>query len=117
MSVLDPVVLSERVDKLSANVLVLIPHDLKYFEGHFPGVPIVPGVVQIKWAIAMARRCLGLSGAFAGMEALKFQHVMGPDISVTLTLKYAEETGKLYFAFESDQGRYSSGRILLRSTS
>ena len=117
MSVIDPIVIDERVAVPDAEVLLLVPDNLEYFKGHFPGVPIVPGVVQIKWAMAIANRCLKVAGEFGGMEALKFQQVMGPNIQVTLKLKYRTETDKLHFSFQSDRGRYSSGRLLLRRTS
>ena len=57
--------------------------------GHFPGAPVVPGVVQIKWAIALAQRYLAIGGGFAGMENVKFQRAMTPGSRVTLTLEYA----------------------------
>ncbi len=91
-----------------------IPHDLVYFRGHFPGAPIVPGVVQIKWAIELADRYLGAGGTFVGMDALKFQHVMSPGISVTLSLRWVAPDGKLHFAYQSDGARYGSGRLRFR---
>jgi 3-hydroxymyristoyl/3-hydroxydecanoyl-(acyl carrier protein) dehydratase len=114
MSSIEPIVVDERVSESVAELRLRVPRDLEYFTGHFPGVPIVPGVVQIQWAMALARRYLHLSAEFAGMEALKFRQVMGPDTEATLTLKYSAETSKLHFSFESDQGRHSSGRVLLR---
>jgi len=113
MMVVDPIVLRERISGSEAEIVFVVPDDLEYFDGHFPGVRVVPGVVQIRWAIETARRCLPVAGAFAGMEAVKFQQIMGPGIEVTLALKYASDTGKLYFSFDSEQGRYSSGRVIL----
>lgn len=111
----DPIVLEERTEAPGAEIRLRVPGDLEYFAGHFPGVPIVPGVVQVQWAIAFARRCLGVPGEFAGMEALKFHRVMAPETEATLSLRYSAETAKLHFSFQSDQGRHSSGRILLRA--
>jgi 3-hydroxymyristoyl/3-hydroxydecanoyl-(acyl carrier protein) dehydratase len=114
MSVVDPIVLREHVDSGKAEIALAVPRDLDYFDGHFPDAPVVPGVVQIKWALALARRCLAVRGAFAGIEALKFQHVLGPGDEATLELEYAPDGGKLRFAFRSDAQRFSSGRVLLR---
>jgi 3-hydroxymyristoyl/3-hydroxydecanoyl-(acyl carrier protein) dehydratase len=115
MTVLDPTGLREHVERESARIEVAVPRDLDYFDGHFPGAPIVPGVVHIKWALALARRCLGLEGTFAGVEALKFHEVLRPGAEVTLELKYAAAAGKLHFSFRSEQQRFSSGRVLLRA--
>jgi 3-hydroxymyristoyl/3-hydroxydecanoyl-(acyl carrier protein) dehydratase len=113
MTVVDPRVLRETVDGSTVRIDFVVPDDLEYFDGHFPGVPIVPGVVQIKWAIESARRCLTISGAVARIEALKFQQIMQAGAQITLQLEYAAESRKLYFAFESEQARHSSGRIVL----
>jgi 3-hydroxymyristoyl/3-hydroxydecanoyl-(acyl carrier protein) dehydratase len=110
----EPIVNGQRVDASSAELQLTIPHDLDYFRGHFPGAPIVPGVVQIKWAIELASRFLGAGGTFAGMDALKFQHVMRPGISVTLSLRWAAQDGKLHFAYQGDGARFGSGRLRFR---
>ncbi len=110
----EPIVDGQLVDASTAELRLTIPHDLDYFRGHFPGAPIVPGVVQIKWAIALAQRHLGATGTFAGMDALKFQHVMLPGKSVTLSLRWAASEGKLHFAYQSDGARHGSGRLRFR---
>jgi 3-hydroxymyristoyl/3-hydroxydecanoyl-(acyl carrier protein) dehydratase len=110
----EPIVNVQRVDAPNAELQLTIPHDLVYFRGHFFGAPIVPGVVQIKWAIELAGRYLGAGGTFEGMDALKFQHVMIPGMSVTLSLRWVAPDGKLHFAFQSDGARYGSGRLRFR---
>lgn len=114
MSIVDPIVIRERVAAAEAQIVLVVPANLAYFEGHFPAVPVVPGVVQIKWALAGAQRCLGVTGTVAGMEALKFQQVMGPNAEVTLELKFSADTRKLNFSFRSGESRYGSGRVVLR---
>ena len=115
MSVVEPIVTSERVNAPTAEIVFTVPPDLDYFRGHFPGVPIVAGVVQIKWALAFAQSRLGVGGEFAGMEGLKFQRVMTPGVAVTLALEYDADEGELRFSFRSGDVRYSSGRLLLRA--
>jgi 3-hydroxymyristoyl/3-hydroxydecanoyl-(acyl carrier protein) dehydratase len=116
MSVVEPTVLSERVDGNGAVIQVGVPSDLAYCAGHFPGEPIVPGVVHVKWALALARRALRVGGVFAGVEALKFHEVLRPGAEVTLELTYTTATAKLQFAFRRDRQRISSGRVLLKAT-
>ena len=110
-----PIVEAARVDGSSAELALVVPSGLEYFDGHFTGAPIVAGVVQIKWALDLASRYLGVTGQFAGFEALKFQQVLQPEQAVALALRWAAADGKLHFAFTSGELRFSSGRILLRT--
>jgi 3-hydroxymyristoyl/3-hydroxydecanoyl-(acyl carrier protein) dehydratase len=110
----EPIVVAERVTPPEAELELEIPADLEYFRGHFDGAPVVPGVVQLKWAIEAARRHLHAGGELAGMEAVKFQHVLTTGAVATLTLKWIAADGKLYFSYGSASARFSSGRLLFR---
>lgn len=110
----EPIVAEQRVVPPSAELRLRIPSDLEYFKGHFPGTPVVAGIVQIKWAIELASRYLGAHGELIGIDALKFQHVMTPDLVVTLSLRWAQGDGTLQFSYQSDGARFSSGRLLFR---
>ena len=90
-----------------------VPPDLAYFSGHFPKAPVLPGVVQVEWALNLGRQLLNLTGAFAGMEVLKFQQLVRPGDQIQLHLRFDPERGKLYFAYRNDTATCSSGRILL----
>ena len=116
MTVVDPIITAQKIEPLAARIDLLVPPDLDYFDGHFPGLPIVPGVVQVKWALLLARKYLDAAGAFAGIEALKFHRVMTPGARPTLILELAPANSKLRFSYESARSRYSSGRLLFRAT-
>jgi hypothetical protein len=89
-----------------------IPCDLAHFSGHFPTAPVVPGVVQIGWAMSLAQRDLHPELRFAGMEALKFQRLLRPGDTAMLALKWDASKQKLYFAYTVNDAPCSSGRIL-----
>jgi 3-hydroxymyristoyl/3-hydroxydecanoyl-(acyl carrier protein) dehydratase len=112
----EPLILEQRVAPPTAELKLEVPADLVYLKGPLPGAPIVAGVVQVKWAIELARRHLDAGGEreFVGMDALKFQQLMRPGAVVTLELEWEAVAGKLRFSYRSDDARYSSGRILLR---
>ncbi|MDX9873867.1 MAG: AMP-binding protein [Spongiibacteraceae bacterium] len=95
-------------------VQLRVPLDLAHFSGHFPGTPVLPGVVQISWALTIARQLLpGLPPRFGGMEVIKFQRLARPDDQLELQLRWDEARGKLYFSYRSGAAACSSGRILL----
>ena len=88
-----------------------IPEDLAYFAGHFDEVAVVPGVVQIQWAVHYAKLNLGLELLFSHMEAIKFKELLLPGQQLALSLNYDEERRKLEFCYRSDACEYSSGRL------
>ncbi|BBP56959.1 AMP-binding protein [Pseudomonas sp. St316] len=98
------------------NLQLVVPADLAYFSGHFPTAPVLPGVVQVDWALSLGRQLLDLPPRFVGMEVLKFQQLVRPGDQVQLHLRFDRERGKLYFAYRNDTAACSSGRIVLGMT-
>jgi acyl-CoA synthetase (AMP-forming)/AMP-acid ligase II len=95
-----------------ALVELVAPRDLLYFEGHFPGRPILAGVVQIDWVIALGRRYFDLPPCFRGMHALKFQRVIRPESAVRVELLHEPAKAVLSFKITSHTGTHASGRIV-----
>jgi acyl-coenzyme A synthetase/AMP-(fatty) acid ligase/3-hydroxymyristoyl/3-hydroxydecanoyl-(acyl carrier protein) dehydratase len=95
------------------NLQLVVPADLAYFSGHFPTAPVLPGVVQVDWALSLGRQLMDLPPRFVGMEVLKFQQLVRPGDEVQLHLRFDRERGKLYFAYRNDTAACSSGRIVL----
>jgi len=109
--ILLPEVLGEQSENAEALLQLRIPEGLAYFSGHFPAVPIVPGVVQIGWAVHFARHCFGLAHPFRQLEAVKFKELMLPGQTPELHLQYAAEAARVRFCFRAASVEYSSGRI------
>lgn len=89
------------------------PSNLYYFDGHFDVAPILPGVVQVDWAIHYGRQYFRLPAIFKGINALKFQQVIQPAQPVRLELLHDAAKGSLQFRYASDAGQHSSGRVML----
>ena len=96
----------------SATLDLHIPAGLLYFDGHFPQAPILPGVVQLDWAIAHGRRLFALPPVFREVSALKFQNVIAPGATLQLQLDHDPGRGVLTFRYSSSAGQHSSGRVL-----
>ncbi|MES2260691.1 MAG: AMP-binding protein [Pseudomonadota bacterium] len=91
------------------------PANLLYFDGHFTQAPILPGVVQVEWAIAYGRQYFNLPPVFRAIHALKFQNVIQPDLVVQLELLHDANKGSLNFRYLSDAGQHACGRILFHA--
>ena len=92
-----------------------VPEQLVYLQGHFDDYPLVPGVVQIQWAIDLATEQFGCECVVADMDRLKFQQPLRPGMRFQLELKLSAQT--LQFSFESCEGRHSSGSLKRREVS
>lgn len=92
-----------------------VPATLFYLEGHFPQAPVLPGVVQVDWAIHYGRAHFALGPQFMGINALKFQQVILPDSPLFLELLFDSAKGSLQFRYFSDTGPHAGGRILFGS--
>ena len=115
--VLYPDILGEKRTPESMLLALRIPTDLAYFRGHFDEISVVPGVVQIQWAVHYARLYLGLNRLFSHMEVIKFKELLLPGQCLELSLCYGAAEGKLVFNYRSDTTEYSSGRIYFHDQS
>jgi 3-hydroxymyristoyl/3-hydroxydecanoyl-(acyl carrier protein) dehydratase len=98
---------------------LIIPESLLYFRGHFPGFALLPGVVQLDWAIQYGREYFAL-GQIASEVAsevaateirIKFRKPIRPNHHVTLTLKHLPARSSIQFDYADDDGACSSGQI------
>jgi 3-hydroxymyristoyl/3-hydroxydecanoyl-(acyl carrier protein) dehydratase len=88
----------------------VVPASLDYFQGHFPAVALLPGVVQTGWAIQLARRELGITGDFRALAGVKFMRVIQPGDSVALELGCSDDRRELSFEYRCGSAVCSSGR-------
>lgn len=88
--------------------------ELEYFHGHFPKVPLLPGVVQIGWAVELARLHLDEGealGRFRSLAAVKFMRVLQPGAVVRLRLSADRGTRALDFEYRDGAETCSTGRV------
>lgn len=88
-----------------------VPEDLVFLEGHFPGRPVVPGVVILGWAIDAARALLRRDVHLHRVERLKFQEMLQPGDAFDLVVTVEGDV----FEFEARAGArrlaFARGRI------
>lgn len=106
-----PRVLSQQRQATKLRLELLVPADLACFSGHFPQHPILPGVVQLAWAVHFAAANFDCAPAYQQMAGIKFQRIIGPGQQLALELDFDEGKGELAFRYLDTEGVYSSGRL------
>lgn len=107
-----PAVAWQRREPHEAEAVLDIAPELMVFDGHFEQAPILPGVAQLDWAVALAQGCFELPPRFLRADALKFQKPVLPGTALHLKLQWNGQTGVLGFQYTSDGGAHASGRIV-----
>ncbi len=97
-------------DAASATYRLRVPASLEHFRGHFPSFPILPGIVQLDWAVRLGRRHFAGLDESRGVDNFKCQALVFPDAALTLELK--RDQNGLQFRFFDAQRTYSSGKVL-----
>jgi 3-hydroxymyristoyl/3-hydroxydecanoyl-(acyl carrier protein) dehydratase len=112
MKPLSPEIRAERRSGDRIELDLYVPPDLAHFDGHFPGLPVLPGVVQVDWAVRYARSRYAWEGGFLAAENLRFQSLVHPGALLTLTLSLQGAAGRLAFAYSSRGRKCSSGTLV-----
>ncbi|CAB3674774.1 D-alanine--D-alanyl carrier protein ligase [Paraburkholderia phenoliruptrix] len=91
-----------------------VPPTLVHFSGHFPGLPILPGVVQVDWAMRLAaEQLLGVRGVNS-IDRLKFMAPVSPGAVLKLTLAHDAARRRVQFAYQLNDRECASGMIVYR---
>jgi acyl-CoA synthetase (AMP-forming)/AMP-acid ligase II/3-hydroxymyristoyl/3-hydroxydecanoyl-(acyl carrier protein) dehydratase len=104
-----PEIEAEKVEGDRAEFEFRLQPELKWFEGHFPGQPILPGVAQLHIVALLAERVWGIDFPGHDMSRVKFRRVMQPEERVSLLLVRAEL--RLDFQYVSGGEVVASGTV------
>ncbi len=115
-----PLVQGLNLSPGNVQVQLIVPgeRELLYFPDHFPGYPILPGVVQLAWAEHFGRLFFAvgvIEKPFSHLETIKFIKIIPPGAELVLTLKWNERLGELCFSFKIGSEKYSSGRMMYKT--
>ncbi|MGH8618540.1 MAG: hypothetical protein ACREUW_12690 [Burkholderiales bacterium] len=113
MTALLPEILAQRLTPSGrAEYDLSLPADVFAFAGHFPGLPILPGVVQLHWAIHFGARHFEWPGPFTAVEQLKFLAAVRPQDRLTLSLSWDEARARLQFEYCGGRKKVSRGQVI-----
>ena len=91
-----------------------VPPDLSCFPGHFPDLAVVPGVLQLDWAMDLAGRLLGRTPRVAEVESLKLRAALWPGSRFAIRVRASSDT-RIDFEIRGGDAVHATGRVRLES--
>jgi 3-hydroxymyristoyl/3-hydroxydecanoyl-(acyl carrier protein) dehydratase len=88
-----------------------ITPQLDCFRGHFPGNPVLPGVVQLHWAVVVSMAYFDFDYVPVEIKRLKFKNVVIPPRVVELTISRSGQH-EVRFNYSGLGLRHSEGRLI-----
>ncbi len=92
-----PEITARRAGEGTLELDFVLDADCPWLAGHFPGRPILPGVVQVGWAAHFAAALAGREDPPAQLERIKFKRPILP--GARLCLRLALDAGKVRYEY------------------
>ena len=105
-----PLIFDKKITNGTAEITLAFLRNSNFFNGHFPDVPILPGVVQLLYAHKLAEDVFGIELSQNKIKKIKFSRVIKPDKKVILKLKNNELS--IDFTFTDNEKPFSSGTFI-----
>lgn len=102
-----PFVFSRQHRGENAEIELLFRENSNFLNGHFDGMPVIPGVVQLYYARFFAEDIFGQELPHNEIKRVKFSNIMKPENKIKL--KLIEKEKAVEFAYMADDKLFSSG--------
>jgi len=106
--------LSEARDGDCLHYELRVPPTLAHFSGHFPSLPILPGIVQVDWAIRLASEHVAGMRDVVSVERLKFMVPVLPGAVLDLQLVHKAARRRMQFVYRLNGRDCASGALVYR---
>ncbi len=106
-----PEILEERREPDALERRCRVPTGLACFAGHFPDGALVPGVLQLDWALELAGELLGAPPAVTEIQQLKLRTPLLPGSEFRIRTRLVGS--RVDFRLWAEHCEYASGRIRL----
>jgi 4-coumarate--CoA ligase (photoactive yellow protein activation family) len=106
-------VIEAPAGKEARRLTFTVAPDLRWFEGHFPGFPVLPGVVQLdSMVLVQVDRLWPGAGPVRVVKRLKFSKLIRPEQRIVLELERDPAQGTVAFTIDGPEGRCASGTLV-----
>ena len=105
------------VNTADLKATIAVPADGPWFEGHFPGRPILPGVAELELAISTLRQQSGKPMPLRGIAFARLRHPVLPgdrlELSARENASPEGETARLRFDLKRDGVLVANGEFIV----
>ena len=105
-----PLIFDKKIKEDTAEIVIAFPRHSNFFNGHFPDVPVLPGVVQLLFAHYFAQDMFDIKLNDKKIKKIKFSRVIKPDKKILLKFKNNEKS--LDFTYTDEEKPFSSGTFI-----
>jgi len=105
----------EKIIEKTENSVIIefsIPGTSPYFDGHFPGFPILPAVAQTELIIRFAARYFGTTISPSQIRRVKFTNFIKPNARLLLKLEKKEKSVSFNIRSPENDIIYSTGTVI-----
>lgn len=92
------------------------PLDTPFFAGHFPQMPVVPGVVELELARAALQEATGQSYSIRRVQSAKFTEMVPPGRPIDVTVAHESVDGGVKVKAVVRLGETVAARIVMLLT-
>ena len=75
---------------------VSVPADSIWFQGHFPGDPLLPGIAQLHLVMETIRSSLNADIRLVGLKRVRFKRVIRPEETIVIAVDPVQDKLGLY---------------------
>lgn len=105
-----PRIIEARAAADTARIRCRIERSHRFFEGHFPGDPLVPGYVTLGWVALLSRKFFPNVNECLGVEIAKFQTPLHPEDEFVIELQHVSP-GEISYKILKESAMVSQGRL------
>lgn len=102
-------VLKRQLSEDYAELSLRVDPQHPWFEGHFPGTPVFPGVALLAWVVELGQEYFQLAQPKGPAGAVKFQAIVRPGAELDLQLRWSAEKQRLSYQYLMADKSVASG--------
>lgn len=107
----EPLVLSATRNNTEFVARIVFDAEAPYFDGHFEGLPVLPGVVQLGFAKHFAEKIVLNKLQLHSVTKMKFVKVIRPDEVLELRIQRKPDTLNFIYTYSKNNEVCSSGEL------
>lgn len=112
MTLFDMVIRSrEQGEDGSLSAEVRVPKGAAWFDGHFPGYPVLPGIAQLGMVYEIVRQSLHCPVRVAEVNNIRFKQMIAPDDCLMVKAELRPGGGRYAFRITRDDEVVCTGSM------